>query len=159
MAESLLLQRARSFLECKRIAVVGVSRDPRGFSRMVMQELLQRGYDVVPVNPAIAQAEGRTCHASVRAISPPPEVALLFTPPAETARVVEDCAQAGVRRVWMHRGAGKGAASPAALALARAQGLEVVTDLCPFMVLPGAGLGHRVHGWFRKRGLSVHAHG
>lgn len=158
MAESLLLERARAFLDCRRIAVVGVSRDPRGFSRMVLQELLKRGYDAVPVNPGIAQAEGRTCHASVRAISPPPEGALLFTPPAETARVVEDCAAAGVRRVWMHRGAGKGAASPEALALAREKGLLVVTDLCPFMVLPGAGLGHRMHAWFRRRGLP-HAHG
>jgi len=149
-----VLERAREFLGHRRIAVVGVSRDPRGFARGVFRELLGRGYDAVPVNPALAQAEGRTCHASVRAISPPPEVAILFTPPAESERVVRDCLEAGVRRIWMHRGVGRGAASPQALALCRAEGLEVVTDLCPFMALPGAGLGHRVHAFFRRRSLA-----
>ena len=43
-----------SFLSCRRIAVVGVSRDPKDFSRAVLRELLKRGYDVVPVSPALA---------------------------------------------------------------------------------------------------------
>lgn len=154
MAE--VLDRARAFLEHRRIAVVGVSRDPRGFARAIFKELLRRGYDAIPVNPGLAQAEGRTCHATVKAISPPPEVAILFTPPAEAEKVVRECLEAGVRRVWMHRGAGKGAASPGALALCRAQGIEVVTDLCPFMALPEVGWGHRVHAFFRHRSLSRH---
>ena len=57
----------------------------------------------------------------------------------------------GVRRVWLHRGAGQGAESPGALAFCAAHGLEVVRDLCPFMALPGAALPHRLHGFFRTR--------
>jgi predicted CoA-binding protein len=147
------LERAREFLAHRRIAVVGLSRDPRDFSRGVFRELARRGYDVVPVNPALAQAEGRPCRAGVKEIDPPPDAALLFTPPAEAERVVRECLEAGVRRVWMHRGAGRGAASPAAIELCRAAGVEPVTDLCPFMALPDAGLGHRIHAWFRRRSL------
>jgi hypothetical protein len=65
--------------------------------------------------------------------------------------VLRDCAAAGISRVWLHRGAGPGAESPQALAFCKEHGIEAVRGLCPFMALPGAGFGHRVHGWFRLR--------
>ena len=40
-----------SFLSCRRIAVLGVSRDPKDFSRSVFRAFVERGYDAVPVNP------------------------------------------------------------------------------------------------------------
>jgi predicted CoA-binding protein len=148
---TLPVDRARAFLGVRRMAVVGVSRDEKDFSRMLLRELLRRGYDAVPVNPALAEAEG--CHAwpRVSAIVPPVEAALFLTPPAATEGAVRDALGAGVRRLWLHRGAGSGAASPAALAVCRASGAELVHDLCPFMVLGGAGFPHRLHGFFRRR--------
>jgi predicted CoA-binding protein/mannose-6-phosphate isomerase-like protein (cupin superfamily) len=141
---------ARAFLATRRIAVVGLSRKEDDFSRLVLRELARRGYDVVPVHPAMREAEGRTCFARVQDVSPPAEAALLLTPPAVTEQVVRDCAAAGVSRVWMHRGGGAGAASEAAVAFCEAHGIAVVRDLCPFMALPDAGVGHRLHGFFRR---------
>lgn len=148
-----MAERARAFLARGRIALVGVSRNQRGFSRQVLRELLRRGYDVVPVNPLLTQVEGRTCHARVQDIPSPVAGALIMTPPGQTEQVVRDCIQCGIRSVWMHRGAGVGAASPEAIALCRAQGIEVVAGLCPFMALPGAPWPHRLHGFFRRRAL------
>ncbi len=149
------LDRAREFLSHGRIAIVGVSHRKEDFSRALMRQLVARGYDVAAVNPTLADADadGVVCHARVQDVRPPPDVAILLTSPAVTEQVVRDCAEAGVRRVWMHRGAGRGAASPAAIAFCAANGIEVVADLCPFMVLPAAGLGHRVHAMFRRRRL------
>ena len=145
------LDRARAFLGVRRIAVVGVSRNEKDFSRALFRELLRRGYDAVPVNPNLTEAEGRRAHGRVSGIVPPVEAALLLTSPAETEAVVRDALAAGVRKVWLHRGTGPGSASPAALGLCEASGVEVVRDLCPFMVMPGAGLPHRLHGFFRRR--------
>jgi predicted CoA-binding protein len=145
------LDEAREFLAARRIAIVGLSRREGDFSRMVMRELARRGYDVVPVHPAMKEAEGRPCFARVQDVRPPAEAALVLTPPAATERVVRDCAEAGVRRVWLHRGGGPGAASEEAIAFCAAQGIRVVQGLCPFMALPGAGLPHRLHGFFRRR--------
>jgi hypothetical protein len=64
--------------------------------------------------------------------------------------VVKDCAEAGIRRVWMHRGVGAGAVSPRAVAFCHEHGLSVVEGACPYMYLPGAGLVHRVHGWLQR---------
>jgi uncharacterized protein len=141
-----------SFLSCRRLAVVGVSRDPKDFSRAVFRAFVERGYDAVPVNPAGGEAEGRRSVARIGDVQPPPEAALLLTPPAASAQVVRECAEAGVRRVWMHRGGGQGAVSAEALALCRERGLEVVDGECPFMFLPHAGFVHGVHRFFRRLG-------
>jgi predicted CoA-binding protein len=143
------IEEAREFLGARRIAVVGVSRNEKDFSRYVLRELARRGHDVVPVNPALAEAEGRRCFARVQDVSPPPDAALLLTSGAQTERVLRDCVEAGIRRVWLHRGVGPGAATPAALAFCAASGIEVVQGLCPFMALPDAGFPHRVHHFFR----------
>lgn len=140
----------RRFLAERRMALVGLSRDPRDFSRGLLRELLARGYDVVPVNPHLPEVEARPCHPRVQEIWPPVKAALLLTPPYLTAHVVRDCAEAGVEMVWMHRGAGVGAVSAEAAAFCRARGIEVVEGACPYMYLPHAGLVHRIHGLVRR---------
>ena len=139
-----------SFLSCRRIAVVGVSRDPKDFSRAVFRAFVERGYDAVPVNAAGGEVAGRPVASRVGEVWPPPEAALLMTPPAATDRVVRECAEAGVTRVWMHRGGGQGAVSAEAVAFCRERGIEVVDGECPFMFLPGTGRFHGVHRFFRR---------
>jgi predicted CoA-binding protein len=148
---ALSLDRARAFLAAKRIAVVGVSRNEKDFSRIVFHELLRRGHDVAPVNPALTEVEGRRAWAAVSQIEPPVEAVLILTPRSATEAVVRDAIRAGVRKVWLHRGAGVGSGTPEALALCEANGIEAVHDLCPFMAFPDAGLPHSVHGFFRRR--------
>jgi predicted CoA-binding protein len=145
------LEDARRFLGAKRIAIVGLSRNPKDFSRGVWRALAERGYDVVGVNPEPPADAGPTWFTRVQDVSPPADAALLLTSPGQTERVLRDCAAAGIRSVWLHRGAGRGAESPQSLAFCREHGIEAVHGLCPFMALPHAGLGHRVHGFFRLR--------
>jgi uncharacterized protein len=141
-----------SFLSCRRIAVLGVSRDPKDFSRAVFRAFVERGYDAVPVNPNGGEAEGRSFARRLAEASPGVEGAFLITPPAATLQAVRDCADAGVRRVWMHRGAGRGAVDPEAVALCREKGIEVVDGECPFMFLPDTSWFHGVHRIFRRLG-------
>ncbi len=145
------LEQAREFLAQRRIAVVGMSRHPKDFSPMVARELASRGVEVVPVHPGVAELDGRRCYPRVQDVTPPPDAVLVLVPAAQAEGVARDCVAAGVRRIWFHRGAGPGAASPAALAACAAAGIEPVTDLCPFMALQGAGFPHRVHRFFRTR--------
>ena len=135
------------FLSCGRIAFVGLSRDPKHFSRAVFREWRAAGAELVPVHPQATEIEGLRCHARVADIAPPVEAAFLITPPNLTRQIVEECAAAGVRRVWMHRGGGPGSVDAEAVAYCREHGLEVVPGACPFMFLPHAGLIHRAHGF------------
>jgi len=137
------------FLAQKRIAMVGLSRQPKDFSVMLFDELCRRGYDVVPVNPGASEVLGRPCFARVQDIRPPVDAVLLMTSPAVTEAVVEDCAAAGVRRVWMYSAGVQGAVSPKAVEFCAAHGIQVVPGECPFMFFPHNGF-HRVHGFIRK---------
>jgi predicted CoA-binding protein len=145
------------FARARRIAVVGVSRDPRDFTRMVFRELAARGHDVVAVNPALDQAHGLAAFARVRDVHPSPDAALLMLPAARAEEAVRDCLVARVKRIWFHRGAGPGAASEAALALCQANRIEVVQGLCPLMALPAVSFPHRLHALVR-RALAHPAH-
>ena len=141
---------ANDFLGQRRIALVGVSRDPRDLSRSLFRELRSRGYDVVPVHPLLDLVDGVACARRLQDVQPPVAGALLMTPPAATDQVVRDCFEAGVSRVWMHRGTGHGAVSVTAVAYCRDHGIAVVEGACPFMFLPGAGIVHRTHGFFAR---------
>ena len=141
---------ANDFLAQRRIALVGVSRDPRDLSRKLFGELRARGYDVVPVHPTLESVEGVPCARRLQDVSPRVEGALLMTPPAATDRVVRDCAEAGVSRVWMHRGVGQGAVHPVAVSYCRDHGIAVVAGACPYMFLPRAGFVHRSHGFLAR---------
>ena len=144
------LENARDFLKLRRIALVGLSHDEKDFSRYVFRALAAHGIDVVPVHPGMREAEGRPCFTRLQEVVPPVDGALLMTSPQHADRVLGDCLEAGVKRVWFHRGAGKGAGDERALAFCTTHGIEAVRDLCPFMAMPGAGAGHRLHGWFRR---------
>ncbi len=76
-----LAVRANEFLAQRRIALVGVSRDPRDMSRTLFRELRQRGYDVVPVHPTLDAVDGVACARRLQDVSPSVAGALLMTPP------------------------------------------------------------------------------
>ena len=144
------LEDVREFLGQRRIALVGLSRDPKDFTRLLFHEMRQRGYDMVPVNPAAGELENQRCFARVQDIEPPPEGALIMTAPRETERVVRDCAEAGVHQVWMHRGGGQGAVSKESAEFCRQNGMHLVEGYCPFMFLPTTPFFHRLHGFILK---------
>lgn len=144
------LETVEGFLARKRVAMVGLSRNPKDFSAVLFRELCAKGYEVVPVNPQATEVQGRRCFGRVQEITPPVDAVLLMTKPDVTERVVEDCAAAGVRWVWMHRAGGKGAVSEKALKFCHERGMRVVAGECPFMFLDNTGAVHRWHGWWRK---------
>ncbi|MGB8888661.1 MAG: CoA-binding protein [Candidatus Korobacteraceae bacterium] len=138
------------FLAQKRIAMAGISRDPANFSVTLFEELCRRGYDVVPVNPNMPEVQGRRCFARVQDIDPPVEGVLVMTSPEATEAVVNDCAEAAIRRVWMYRAGGRGSVSSKAIQFCRERGIQLVSGQCPFMFLPQAAGFHRFHGFIRK---------
>ena len=141
----------REFLALRRIALVGTSRDPKDFSRYLLREMSAKGYDMVPVNPAVeGEVENRRCFARVQEINPPVEGALVLTASRDTEQVVRDCAEAGIRYVWMHRSGGPGSVSQAAVDFCREKGIRLVEGYCPFMFLPHTPFFHRVDGFLLK---------
>ncbi len=137
------------FLAQKRLAIVGVSRNPQDLSRALFREFLKQGYDIIPVNPNTTEVEGRKCFARVGDITPGVESALLMTPSVESARLLREAIEAGVRRVWLYRAMGKGATHQEAVDLCREKGVDLIEGYCPFMFFPSSFV-HRIHAFCSK---------
>ncbi len=140
------------FLSKKRLAVVGVSSDPKSISRVLITELQKRGYDIAPVNPKITDIDGLSCYASVKDVTPSVDAALIMTQPEITGEVVNECAEAGISLVWLYRSMGKGSVSEKALEICREKNIRVVPGYCPFMFFENTGLIHKFHGFLMKLG-------
>lgn len=142
-----------NFLRLRRIAVVGVSRNEKDFSRMLWKELRKRGYDLVPVNRNAEMIDGLPAYPDIPSIDPPPEGVLLMVPAAESLEPVRQAVRVGVQGIWFYRAIGQGAVSPEAVEIARKFGCDVVAGECPFMFLPKSGAPHSWHRvWKRLTG-------
>jgi hypothetical protein len=121
-------QAASEFLANKRIAVTGVSRNPKGGhgSNVVYQRLRQRGYQVFAVNPNAEQVEGDRCYHDLGSIPGGVDAVVVATRPEVAEATMRECAELGIRRVWMHRGPGAGSVSPAAADYGRQHGIRVI---------------------------------
>lgn len=136
------------FLRLRRIAVVGVSRNEKDFSRTLWRELRKRGYDLVPVNRNATMIDGLPAYPDIRSIDPAPEGVLLMVPPTESLEAVRQAVRIGVKGIWFYRATGQGAVSQEAVELAQESGCDVVPGECPFMFLPDTGFPHSWHrGW------------
>jgi predicted CoA-binding protein len=140
----------KEFLSLKRFAFVGVSRDPREFSHRLFKEFLNRGYDVIPVNPNAKEIDGRTCFPGMKAIVPKVTAAFVLTPRTMTERILIDCAEAGVTLVWIYGISGLRDVSPDTVRICEQRGLALVPGYCPYMFMPTTALFHRVHGFVWK---------
>ena len=59
-------------------------------------------------------------------------------------RSMRECAQIGIKHVWMHWGAGSSSVFAAATDYGRQHGITVIDGGCPLMFGPTADLGHKV---------------
>jgi predicted CoA-binding protein len=135
---------AAEFLARKRVAVTGVSRNPKGHgSNMVYQRLRARGYEVFAVNPNADQVEGDTCYHDLKSIPGGVEAVVIGTRPASAEATMRECAELGIKHVWMHRSFGTGSVSREAAAYGRQQGITVIEGGCPLMFDPTADMGHK----------------
>ena len=100
----------REFLAQKRIAVAGVSRDTshHPVGNLIYRRLKKTGHDVFAVNPHMQTYEGDRCYPDLLSIPGGVDGVVIVTRPELTERLVRDCSDAGVRRVWMHQSVGKG---------------------------------------------------
>lgn len=138
------------FLTLKRIAVVGVSHNPQEFSYALWQEFRQRRYEAIPVNPNVSTLHGQTCYKRVQDVKPGVDGVLIMTSSKSTEQIVHDCAEAGVKHVWMYKGVAAGAVNKAAVAFCEANGIDVVEGYCPYMFLTGTPFFHAPHRWAKK---------
>jgi uncharacterized protein len=136
---------ASEFLTKKRVAVTGVSRTPKTHgSNSVYRRLRDRGYQVFAVNPNALEVEGDRCYEDLTSIPGGVDAVVIATRLETAEATMHECAELGIKHVWMHWGAGGSSVSPAATEYGRQHGIKVIDGGCPLMFGPIADVGHKV---------------
>ena len=135
-------ERIAAFVAEPAIAVVGVSRDGRGFGNIACRELRVKGYRVYPIHPRVTAIGAMRCYPRIVDAIERVNAVLVVVPPHEALDVVRDAAAAGVKYVWLQQGA----ESPQVIALCHDLRLEVISGACILMYADPHGF-HRAHRW------------
>ena len=90
----------------KSIAMVGVSKDPKKTSTIVMKYMQNYGFKVYPVNPS-AKGEkilGEEVYARITEIDKNVDIVDVFRPSSEAYEIAEDAVKIGAKVLWLQLG-------------------------------------------------------
>ena len=119
--------------DVKTIALVGASNNEVRPSFFVLNYLLEKGYQVFPINPGLAGKEisGRMVYASLADVPVAIDMVDIFRNSEAALQITQEALVLDVlpKVIWMQLGV----CNDEAAALAEARGLKVVMDRCPKM--------------------------
>ena len=119
----------RKFYDLKNIAVVGMSKNEGKAAHYVPKYLIDRGYNVIPVNPTANEILGRKSYPQVNSVPEKIDIVDIFRPSEDVPAVVEDALKKdGIKVIWMQ----EGIYSPEAERMAQEKGIEVVYNRCMY---------------------------
>ena len=90
----------------KSIAMVGVSKDPKKTSTIVMKYMQDYGFKVYPVNPS-AKGEkilGEEVYANILEINKSVDIVDVFRPSSEAYGIAEEAVKIGAKVLWLQLG-------------------------------------------------------
>jgi len=117
------------FMSLKRFAVVGATDNPQKYGNQIVKNLKERGYEVYPVNPKLEKLEGLKCYPALVDIPVKVDVVDFVVPPSVTEKILIECKNLGLNRIWLQ----PGSESEAAIEFCNQNNLKVVYGVCVMM--------------------------
>lgn len=150
---STMKEMVTDFLAQKRIAVAGVSRNTGETANSIYKKLKDEGYEVFAINPNADMVEGDPCYPDVKSTPVPVDAVMIVTKPEITDVIVRDCAEAGIKRVWMHCSVMHGVRSTSDIAVqfCHDNGIMVIPTGCPYMYCEPVDFFHKGMRWWMNR--------
>ncbi|HVN76395.1 MAG TPA: bifunctional acetate--CoA ligase family protein/GNAT family N-acetyltransferase [Thermoanaerobaculaceae bacterium] len=143
------IHRLDSIFKPQRIALVGVTENPKSVSGTVLRNLVGSGFRgvVYPVNPVCEAVAGVPCYPSVHELPRTPDLAVVCSPAHEVPDVVRACGEAGIPGLVVVS-AGFRETGPAGAALEeriaaearRFEGMRIVGPNCLGVIVPALDL-------------------
>lgn len=95
----------RKIYNFRNIAVVGMSRDPAKPAHLVPKYMMERGFNIIPVNPIASEILGRRTYSYVSDIKSQVDIIDVFRPSKDVYPVVEDSIKKpGISVIWLQEG-------------------------------------------------------
>ena len=139
------LKQINEFLDSQPIALVGVSRNPKKFGYAVFKELKEKGMKLIPVNPQAEEIMGEKTYPNVKMLPPEVQSIIIFTKKDQTASVIRDAKERGIKQIWIQQMAD----SKEALDELKNSGINFITGECILMHYKPNSI-HKFHGGLKK---------
>lgn len=91
-------------MESKTIAIVGLSDNRERDSNIVARYLIDRGYTVIPVNPAKTEILGRKCYPDLKSIPGAVDIVDVFRNIEAVPEIVNEALLIKPRAIWLQLG-------------------------------------------------------
>ena len=145
----------------RRIAVLGMSPNPKSVSATILSNLVRGGFRgvVYPVSPTVEAVMGIPCFRDAASLPKPADLGVICAPAAQVPGLVRECGQTGMRGLIVVS-AGFRETGPEGLALERAvlaearrfDGLRVLGPNCLGLISPGRQLNASFAGAMPRPG-------
>jgi predicted CoA-binding protein len=116
----------RILMDCRTIAVVGLSSNPARPSYRVAGYMKSQGCRIIPVNPNETNVFGEPAYPTLAAVPGTIDLVDIFRKSEDVLPIVEDAIACGVKAIWMQ----EGVINEQAAVRAKESGLLVVMDRC-----------------------------
>jgi len=117
------------FLAQKKFVVAGSFKNESKYAYRIFKILKRKGYEVYLLNPNIKEVEGHPCYPSIKDIPCVIDVVNLVTPPSVTEKILIDCKEKGIRKIWLQ----PGAESENAIRFCKENNMNVIYKTCVMM--------------------------
>lgn len=94
----------QDILSMKKVAVIGMSKNPSKAAHYVPRYLSENGFDITPVNPTTDEILGKKCYESVSDIDDDVEIVDVFRPSDEVLPFVKEAIKKNPKVIWLQEG-------------------------------------------------------
>jgi predicted CoA-binding protein len=95
----------REFVNQRVWALVGASADRSKYGNRILKDLHAAGYTIYPVSLRETEIEGLRAYPTLADLPELPQVVDIVVPPRVTEKIVRQCAELRLSRIWMQPGA------------------------------------------------------
>jgi uncharacterized protein len=130
-----------SFLSARKVAIAGVSRNPKKFGHQVFLKLKEKGFEVYPINPFTDSIAGTPSFRGVGSLPLNVNCLLIVTPKKQTRDIVNEAISKGIDNIWIQQMSD----TPESIELATSNPVNLITKECILMhTEPVTGI-HKFH--------------
>ncbi len=146
--------RIDNFMMQKKLAVIGMSRNPKDYTRNLSRDLAVRGYEIYPVNPNASEIEGKKCYSNIASVDAEVNAALIFTKGEILSSNIDEVVARGIKNIWLNFDKPLTPELISKIEKYEEQGINIIHGLCPYMFIENPQFFHKLHRFFAKHSSS-----
>ena len=135
----------KTFLESRKLAIAGVSRDQKKLGYAVLKKFKEIGFDLYLIHPDTDTLHGEPCYRNISSLPADIGGLLIMTPKTQTLGLVEDAVKKGIPNLWIQQMS----ETPESIEYALSNKVNLVTKQCILMFAEPVGF-HKFHRNLKK---------